>query len=128
MIMRRSLFRELTARRIKQSCTATDRSLLMHINTSADLHGSDPVDSGQAANRHEGEDRSLLPTLLMRRLKRREDHMAKNYRDIRSTVSGSLARLREDMPEVMKSFGALGQSALRGGTLDGKTKELIALS
>lgn len=54
--------------------------------------------------------------------------MAKNYRDIKSTVSRSLARFREDMPEVMKSFSTLGQSALRGATLDGKTKELIALS
>jgi AhpD family alkylhydroperoxidase len=54
--------------------------------------------------------------------------MAKDYRDIKNTVSRSLARFREDMPEVMKSFGTLGQSALRGATLDSKTKELIALS
>jgi AhpD family alkylhydroperoxidase len=54
--------------------------------------------------------------------------MAKDYRDIKNVVSGSLLRFREDMPEVMKSFGTLGQSALRGATLDSKTKELIALS
>ena len=53
--------------------------------------------------------------------------MTKDYREIRGAVSKSLARFREDMPDVMKAFGALGQSALRGATLDAKTKELIAL-
>jgi AhpD family alkylhydroperoxidase len=53
--------------------------------------------------------------------------MTKDYRDITSRVSKSVARFREDMPEVMKSFGALGQSATRDGALDRKTKELIAL-
>jgi AhpD family alkylhydroperoxidase len=53
--------------------------------------------------------------------------MTKNYRDITSSVSKSLARFREDLPEVMKSFGALGQSSTRDGALDRKTKELIAL-
>ena len=56
-----------------------------------------------------------------------EAHMTKDYREIRGAVSKSLARFREDMPDVMKAFGALGQSALRGSTLDAKTKELIAL-
>ena len=53
--------------------------------------------------------------------------MTKNYRDITSSVSKSLSRFREDIPDVMKSFGALGQSATRDGALDRKTKELIAL-
>jgi AhpD family alkylhydroperoxidase len=53
--------------------------------------------------------------------------MAKNYRDITSSVSKSLSLFREDIPDVMKSFGALGQSATRDGALDRKTKELIAL-
>jgi AhpD family alkylhydroperoxidase len=54
--------------------------------------------------------------------------MTKDYRGIKGAVSKSLTRFREDMPDVMKAFGALGQSGLRGGTLDAKTKELIALS
>ena len=53
--------------------------------------------------------------------------MTKNYRDITSSVSKSLSRFREDIPDVMKSFGAFGQSATRDGALDRKTKELIAL-
>ncbi len=53
--------------------------------------------------------------------------MTKNYRDITNSVSKSIARFREGIPDVMKSFGALGQSATRDGALDRKTKELIAL-
>jgi len=54
--------------------------------------------------------------------------MVTNYRGITNAVSNSLADFRRDMPDVMKSFSALGQSALRDGVLDSKTKELIALS
>src|SRR6476661_355510 len=54
--------------------------------------------------------------------------MSKNYRDITSSVSRSLGHFRGDMPEVMKSFSALGHAATRDGALDSKTKELIALS
>ena len=43
-------------------------------------------------------------------------------------VSGRLAELRTNTPEVMKSFGALGRTALADGALDKKTKELIALA
>ena len=54
--------------------------------------------------------------------------MTKNFRDITGSVSKSLARFREDVPDVLKSFNALGQSATRDGVLDRKTKELIALA
>jgi AhpD family alkylhydroperoxidase len=53
--------------------------------------------------------------------------MTKDYRDITSSVSKSITRFREDLPDMMKAFGALGQSATRDGALDRKTKELIAL-
>ena len=53
--------------------------------------------------------------------------MSKDYRDITKRVSASLATLRADEPELMKAFGALSQTAMRDGTLDHKTKELIAL-
>ena len=43
-------------------------------------------------------------------------------------VSSRLAELRGNTPEVMKSFGALGRTALAEGALDSKTKELIALA
>ena len=54
--------------------------------------------------------------------------MNKNYRDITRRVSGELAKMRTDLPDVMKGFGALAQAATRDGALDRKTKELIALA
>lgn len=54
--------------------------------------------------------------------------MSKNYRHITRDVSASLSKLRADIPDVMKSFAALAQSATKGGALDAKTKELIALA
>jgi AhpD family alkylhydroperoxidase len=54
--------------------------------------------------------------------------MTKNYREITRLVSGNLAKLRADIPDVMKGFGSLAQAATRDGALDKKTKELIALA
>jgi AhpD family alkylhydroperoxidase len=44
------------------------------------------------------------------------------------SVAAGLSGLRTSTPEVMKSFGALGRAATSDGTLDAKTKELIALA
>lgn len=52
----------------------------------------------------------------------------KNFRGITRRVSGELAGLRADLPEVMKGFSALAQAATRDGALNKKTKELIALA
>lgn len=54
--------------------------------------------------------------------------MSKNYREITRRVSGNLAKMRVDIPDVMKGFGSLAQAATRDGALDKKTKELIALA
>lgn len=52
-----------------------------------------------------------------------------NFRELTQGVSTHLAGLRSSTPEVMKSFGELGRAATGdGGTLDRKTKELIALA
>ena len=51
-----------------------------------------------------------------------------SYRDLTQGVSARLASLRASTPEVMKSFGALGHAATAHGSLDSKTKELIALA
>ena len=51
-----------------------------------------------------------------------------NYRELTQGVSSHLAGLRSSTPEVMKSFGELGRAATSDGTLDRKTKELIALA
>ena len=54
--------------------------------------------------------------------------MNKRYQEITQSLSSSLAKLRTDTPEVMKAFGMLAQAATKGGALDKKTKELIALA
>jgi AhpD family alkylhydroperoxidase len=54
--------------------------------------------------------------------------MTKTYRDITRSVSASIAKLRADIPDVMKGFAALAHPALADGALDKKTKELIALA
>jgi AhpD family alkylhydroperoxidase len=54
--------------------------------------------------------------------------MSKSYKEITQRVSGQLAKLRTDLPEVMKGFGTLAHAATIGGALDKKTKELIALA
>jgi AhpD family alkylhydroperoxidase len=54
--------------------------------------------------------------------------MTKTYRDITRSVSASIAKLRADIPDVMKGWAALAHPALADGALDKKTKELIALA
>ena len=50
------------------------------------------------------------------------------FRGLTRSVSAGLSSLRTSTPEVMKSFGELGRAATSDGTLDAKTKELIALA
>lgn len=42
-------------------------------------------------------------------------------------LSGPLRELRGGTPDVMKSFSAIAQAALKPSALDTKTKELVAL-
>ena len=54
--------------------------------------------------------------------------MPKDYKQITKDISGSLAKLRAEAPEMMKGFSDLAAAATKGGALDKKTKELIALA
>jgi AhpD family alkylhydroperoxidase len=54
--------------------------------------------------------------------------MTKSYREITHRVSGSVHKLRDDIPDVIKGFRAMAHAALQDGALDKKTKELIALA
>src|SRR3990167_5150222 len=54
--------------------------------------------------------------------------MAKQYKEITQDISVSLAKLRQEMPDVMNGFSALAQAAGKEGALQKKTKELIALA
>jgi len=54
--------------------------------------------------------------------------MSKDYKEITSDISTYMAKMRNEMPEVMNGFYALSQAATKDGALDKKTKELIALA
>ena len=54
--------------------------------------------------------------------------MTKQYKEITQNINQSLAKLRTQAPDVMKGFSLLAQAATQDGTLDKKTKELIALA
>lgn len=51
-----------------------------------------------------------------------------NFRELTQSVSQNLATLRSDIPDVMKGFNELARAATKDGSLDKKTKELIALA
>ena len=51
-----------------------------------------------------------------------------SYAELTNHVSGNLAALRADLPDVMKGFSDLGRAATKNGALDKKTKELIAIA
>lgn len=50
------------------------------------------------------------------------------YREITRSTSASLGKLRTTIPDTLRAFGALAQAATRDGTLDRKTKELVAMA
>lgn len=54
--------------------------------------------------------------------------MTKQYKEITQDLSGSLAKLRKEIPDVMSGFSQLAQAATKEGVLDKKTKELIAMA
>lgn len=51
-----------------------------------------------------------------------------SYIALTQNISKNLQDLRAGEPEVMKGFGQLSSSAMKGGAIDEKTKELIALA
>lgn len=52
--------------------------------------------------------------------------MSKNYPEMATDLSASIARLRKGIPDTMKGFSAMAAAATANGALDPKTKELIA--
>ncbi len=54
--------------------------------------------------------------------------MTDSYRDLTASISASLAKLRADIPDTTRGFSALAMAATKSGTLDKKTKELIAMA
>jgi AhpD family alkylhydroperoxidase len=54
--------------------------------------------------------------------------MAKYFPDITKGISNNIKKLRKDIPDTLSGFSALANAASRGGALDRKTKELVALA
>ena len=54
--------------------------------------------------------------------------MTTSYKEVTGDISLYLAKLRKEIPDVMNGFSALAQAANKEGTLDKKTKELIAVA
>ena len=54
--------------------------------------------------------------------------ITENWPDVTKELAAQLRNLRGSVPEVMKGFATLAQTALASKALDGKTKELIALA
>lgn len=54
--------------------------------------------------------------------------MYKDNPTIAKTLSGAVKELRSGNNDVMQAFSGLAQAATKDGTLDGKTKEFIALA
>jgi len=51
----------------------------------------------------------------------------KSYPDIHAHIQKLMGEIQREMPSVMEGFGKLHHAAVADGTLDPKTKELIAL-
>jgi AhpD family alkylhydroperoxidase len=54
--------------------------------------------------------------------------MNKDWPQMTKDLSGAIKEVRLGAPEVMKAFSAMASAATGDGTLDGRTKELIALA
>lgn len=53
---------------------------------------------------------------------------ASDWTEFTARTNARMAKLRKEMPETATAFGNLAKSAITQGTLDSKTKELIALA
>lgn len=54
--------------------------------------------------------------------------MTDKFSNITKNLQTQLVKLNKEMPDVMKGFMAISQAATKDGTLDKKTKELIAMA
>jgi AhpD family alkylhydroperoxidase len=54
--------------------------------------------------------------------------MSDKFSQVTKDISTQLAKLRQELPEVMAGFSQLAQAATKDGVLDKKTKELIVMA
>ena len=53
--------------------------------------------------------------------------MVEDWQGLISNMNGAVRDLRQASPDVMRTFSEMARAAHAGSSLDGKTKELIAL-
>ena len=83
-------------------------------------------DAGQG-----GASRGVLTICIGLRFPQQEkapETMTKDFPAITKRISDDIKKLRKDIPDTLNGFSALANAALRGGALDKKTKELVALA
>ncbi|XOV80850.1 MAG: carboxymuconolactone decarboxylase family protein [Aestuariibacter sp.] len=54
--------------------------------------------------------------------------MTKSYKAITTDLNSYLTEVKKGVPDVMKGFSDMAKAATSDGTLDKKTKELVALA
>jgi AhpD family alkylhydroperoxidase len=54
--------------------------------------------------------------------------MVEDWQGLITHMNGAVRDLRQASPDVMRTFSEMARAAHRGSSLDGKTKELIALA
>ena len=54
--------------------------------------------------------------------------MVEDWLSLMSNMNGAVRDLRQAAPEVMRTFSDMARAAHAGNSLDGKTKELVALA
>jgi AhpD family alkylhydroperoxidase len=54
--------------------------------------------------------------------------MVEDWLSVISNMNGAVRDLRQAAPEVMRTFSDMARAAHAGNSLDGKTKELVALA
>ena len=54
--------------------------------------------------------------------------MVEDWLSMMSNMNGAVRDLRQAAPEVMRTFSDMARAAHAGNSLDGKTKELVALA
>lgn len=54
--------------------------------------------------------------------------MSDSFTEKTKSITVQLAKMRQEMPELMSGFAAISQAATKDGALDKKSKELIAMA
>ena len=54
--------------------------------------------------------------------------MTQSYNDLTKEISSSIGKMKESIPETLQGFYQMSGAAMKGNTIDEKTKEYLALA